>query len=784
MENNPNLELEVLSPDSKSVDKAAMEIRKTAVDKRKAKLLADAQLVYQRYRLFYQNGQWDYLKMNRAVIYFLAQQDPQQYLTKWERTVTNKAKDPFDTDSLEVDNIKVLNHVIVTMLGNMAEQDFDVDIYRLDDKANNMRNQLRENLEIAMITKKFGILYQTLLDQNGITEDELPIDDFELEKYLIDRPMAEEANMQRYVKDYLLRINFKESMLPMLRLNMLLFGYGNMWFDSMAKTNQVRVSNPYFRISSYNRQQDGSDSTMEAEILMVPLPQLKIEAQDQIEDWNSVEGVATSYIDFFNKYNNLVLAKGTSNGVFRAGMYPLLEAERVVAVLHLVEKKTDMITFERRVCKDGRIRTFIGKNKTGSSVIKEIAITRWETTKWIIGTKEMYQWDSDGSRLSMGGPIDEADPNADHENAESGVIGMRPAAFDGKNVAPVDKAIDFINEIQQLWVKAHRMTKRILMPIVKVDKQGFAGMVIGAGSNVVTGFDVAKNFIVDGMAVYDSKNYAGMHNTNKDAPITVENTEELRKIRETFDQIALLINMLREFMAVPPQMNGVLPGTRTGKGVSDLVIDQARVSMKPFYDGIQNIYERLVRVIVIHGKYNGKKGSYKGKNYEINPAETWEHIYGIHVRAMATKERWERLYQFIDRALDGGWLKMSTALDVENAEDVKDATLMFKIAESRATAQAQKEADYNMEKNMEQAQASIEATTQSKIAVDQSKETIKGQAALAVQTKKNEAVAMGKEMDLENQITIMRLEDDQMDTIAKKVVSLLQPKQETAKNKK
>jgi hypothetical protein len=30
----------------------------------------------------------------------------------------------------------------------------------------------------------------------------------------------------------------------------------------------------------------------------------------------------------------------------------------------------------------------------------------------------------------------------------------------------------------------------------------------------------------------------------------------------------------------------------------------------------------------------------------------------------------------------------------------------------------------------------------------------------------------------------MRLEDDQMDAIAKKVVSLLQPKQETAKNKK
>ena len=760
-------------------EKLIDELKVSSGNKLKQKLIKNAERMYYNYSLGTRyNSQWNVTRFKELAMYALGIQDQTRYRSKYDINVQNP--EPFTEDVGR--NLKILNQVIVTLLGNMSQQIFTPTVYRIDARANDLRNDFKNKLGLAMDLKKLNLGIQNLFDELQISMDELPIDNFDLERTIQNKQFADEANMQMALKSFFEGQNMT-AVLEALRQYLIVYGVGGIRVDPMSKRIKLRAWNPLYCQSNYTRHNDLTDSYWFTEIILVPLDELEYEGSGWIENWDQVSAMATTAENFFQRFTALTTGRGSINTFFMAGYMPLLKADKVIPVLDFEYRRTERLTVSKRVCSDGRERTFVGMNKSGKDIVDETAFQYRYAGKLIIGTQEMYQWGKvTPSAREYGGERDR--DLVDYFTCHSGFIGYRPAALDGQNSSPVEKAVEYIDMIQQCWVKARRIAKNILPPIIKVDMKGFENVMMKPGGGKVTGFELAKELFTDGIAIYNSESYTRNMNQNRDMPVGIENLDDVGKLRSLLDLMAANISSLREFMSVPPQMTGALPGTRTGKGVSELMINNATVSLKPYYDAVENIYIRTCKYLILMFKYLGTKGNYNGSPYEINSDDVWQNVYNLYVENVPTEQRWERLYQFMDRAIEAGIIDMSDVFEIENINDVKYAQQIFALKEKKAKIAQQALAQQQMEQNNQTQAQFVQAQTESKIAVEQAKAQSKGQADLAVQQAKNEGAMALEDLKAENQADIegqkhnqelqkIMLDESQVTEIANKVAQML-----------
>jgi len=185
--------------------------------------------------------------------------------------------------------------------------------------------------------------------------------------------------------------------------------------------------------------------------------------------------------------------------------------------------------------------------------------------------------------------------------------------------------------------------------------------------------------------------------------------------------------------------------------------------------------------IVYMLKYSQDRGMCDGIPYNVDE-NAWKNVYKCRVKNTPTAQRWERLYQFLDRYADNVMLDPDVVFAIEDCEDVKEAQLILVTAVKKARKQAMLDAQFQQQHQQQLNQAQIAATTDSKIKIDKSKELAKTQGALILENQKAGSALELEEKKSDDQILMMRLEEDQMDQIAKKVVSLLKP-EETTKTK-
>lgn len=777
------------------MQEAVATIKATAEDKLRKKILAIGWEIWHRYQFNSPNtymGQWNYVRMQQIGQFYLGRQDPLQYLTKWEKSIQNKEKSPkgqgagWDEDYRLTDymagNLKILNHVVTTIMGNMSRQKFTPTVFREDQQASELRNNFREELESAMVVKEFGIRYQTLLDNTGFKEEELPVNDFDLKAKVEAKQFYDEAQMQMALKDVLLKNNFTPAILEKIRLHTILFGVVDVRVDWMSKLHKIRHTNPYFRQSGYTTKADCSDAPFDAELIFVYLDDLKVEAAGEIKDWDSVRAASTTYEDFYARFNGMVLNRSNWGARDRPA---IVESERGVAVLDFQYKRTERITEQRRTTADGRVITKYGLNATGSTVVAERAIQHRYGAKLLVDcSDEAYHV---GRVLPRATEYDgHRDEVEDIFTSMSGFITYRPMNLEGQNVSIAEKGLEYIQTIQQLWVKGAKMAKRILPPLVKIDRFGFNAITTAPGQKGISGFDVAQSMVGDGLLVYDSAPYQKNFSMPKGVPVTIEHTEDTRKLKEIYDLIAINTNALREIMNTPPQATGQMPGTRTGQGVSELVLSEAQQSVMPWYDAVENVVNRMDKYILLMLKYGGAKGTYKGSPYNVDASTEsglWKNVYCVHVKNTPTELRWERLYQWIDRFIDAGQMDPAVAFAIEKTDDLEEAQAMLIVMVKNMERKSQLAAQYEFEQQKEMKLADARAKVDSQIQIDTNKGKVKTQGELIVSNQKGAQALDLQDKKTDDQIQIMRLEDDQMDTIAKNVVHLLSQQNKESKTK-
>jgi hypothetical protein len=777
------LEQTEISPEK--MQEAVAAVKATAEEKLRKKIMDLGREIWNRYQFNSPNlymHQWDYVRMNQVARYFLGRQDQTQYLTKWEKSIQNKEKSPkgqgagWEEDTRYQDlmsgNLKILNHVITALMGNMSRQKFTPTVFREDQQASDMRNDFRDKLYAAMQLKEFGIRYESLLNEVGFKEEELPVDDFDLRAKVEAKQFLDEAQMQMALKDTLLKNNFTPAILEKIRLHALLFGVVDVRVDWMSKLYKIRHTNPYFRTSGYSAKADCSDSPYDAELIFVYLDDLKVEAAGEIKDWKSVEAAATTYEEFYSRFNGMVLNRASW---MERGRPAVVSAERGVAVLDYEYKRTEKITEQIRKTADGRVITKYGLNATGSSVVAERAIQYRYGAKLIVDcADEAYHV---GRRLPRAAEYDgHKEEVQDLFTSMSGFITYRPMNLEGQNVAIGEKGLEYVQTIQQLWVKGAKIAKRILPPLVKIDRFGFNSLTTAPGQKGISGFDVAQSMVGDGLLIYDSQPYQKNFSMPKGVPVTIEHTEDTRKLREIYELIAINTNALREIMSTPPQATGQMPGTRTGQGVSELVLSEAQQSIQPWYDAVENVVNRMDKYILLMLKYGGAKGNYKGTPYNVDASTEgglWKNVYCVHVKNTPTEARWERLYQWIDRFIDAGQMDPAVAFAIEKTDDLEEAQAMMIVMVKRMERKSELAGQYEFEQQNEmRKQAQIDRTA-GQIEIDSNKQKVKTQGALIELEQKGSQDLTLQDKKTNDEITIMRMEEDQMDTIAKKVAALL-----------
>lgn len=771
---------------------AAAVQKKTADQRRKDRIMKNGEDIFNRYsRDAWPTGQWNYVKMREIGQYFLGLQDPRQYLSKWDRSIQNKGSQlranqsaPWSNPSMEgitTGNLQILNHIVTTIMGNMSNVAYPITVFRMDGAANKLRQKLQDGIALAMELKSFGIRYQGLLDELGFKEEELPISDYDLRKKVENKRVADEVEMQYAVKDVLQQHNFWASIVERIRLNTILFGFTEVRTDWMAKRNRVRFTDLFFRISGFAQKPDCSDSPFDAELIFVPLSDLKYEAEGEITDWTSVEALATSYQDFFQRYSGYVMTRGSGWGPRMDGA--VIEAEKGVPVLDFVYKQTDRIVDEERELPDGTVFRKRSLNKSGTNIVAEKAIEHRYGGKWIVGTKEMYQWGRILPSARQYDATEERDSVIDYYTCHSGFIGFRPMAMSGLNVPPAEKALNILNEIQQLWVKLSRINKRILPPLISADRKAFKDLIQDKGGKGLTPMDVATSIFGDGFNLWDSQPYAQNLSLPKGGPVSVQHTEDVRKAQEIVTLMAELMNMLREMMATPPQMNGVMPGTRTGEGVSELMVNQAQTTMLPFYKSVENVIERTCDYILMMIKYSGAEGNFGGNPYFIDAsteANTWRNVYKCRVKTTMNNERWNRLYEFLNRYIEMGYnIPPDVVFAIEDTDDVKEAEMLLADAVKRAEQTARGDAQYQFQMQEQQRKNAIADTTESKISIDKSKQLAKTQGDLILQNQKDNATLELQDKKTDDEIRVMKLDESMIEQIAKKVLALNAEKQKS-----
>jgi hypothetical protein len=611
-------------------------------------------------------------------------------------------------------NMKLTSTILESIVGKLNKQKFKPSVSMIDAFAMDERLNFKAKLQAAMALKQQGAEMEQFLQHLGLTADDVPIDQAELEIKLNTMPQfLEEMSLELALTKVGHESNI-ETLARMADYDDAITAVRGHYINRVNGKRQIEWLDPLNSGHSMSFYPDGRDIVWSYRIRPVPVEQVRIEAQEFLTDseLNNLRGGQFSLL-----YNWLYwwAAPGANNYL---ATFTNTYTDYVL-VMDFEFVSTDLLYTN---IKNGRAYNGYAKKTAGKDGdVYTAKVQNLFGGKYICGSGYVYDY---GVKPGVRQPIVTNNEDAFKVNASKvygSFVWHHSGMIRGESTSIIDRAKPHVDAIEDTFKKFKTYVKEFLPWMIRVDQDALADLAMKEGDDV-TAEDLMTTLLERGLGVVSSSAYKGFHNASVKDAISIISNDGGGNLQVLWGLLLQQINLLHDVVGVPKVDTGGGVNPEVGKAVTQMLLQGSDNVLSGLMDAKIKLYSSLWENLMYDILQTGEVGVAKNMPFAVPPGNPDERIPNLVVEPLPTEADWQDLYAKAQQALASGSLTMDQYAYLKIIDNMKQAwaylAVQQKRTEMKKMAQQQMVDQANTERQMlsnQQAQMGKEKLEQLKI---------------------------------------------------------------------
>lgn len=610
-------------------------------------------------------------------------------------------------------NMKLTSTILESIVAKLNKQKFKPTVSMIDALSMDQRMDIKARMELAMMLKQQGAQMNQYLQQLGLTPDEVPLDNTELQIMLDCMPQfVEEMNIELALQKIGHENNI-ETLARMADYDDAITAVRGHYINRVNGKRQIEWLDPLNSGHSMSFYPDGRDIVWSYRIRPVPVEQVRIEAQEFLTDneLNNLRGGQFSIL-----YNWLYWWTNNSNNYLTTFTNTYTD---YVLVMDFEFVSTDVLYTN---IKNGRAYNGYSKKTPGKDGdVYTAKVQNLFGGKYICGSGYLYDY---GVKPGVRQPVVTKNEDAFKVNASKiygSFVWHHSSMIRGESVSIIDRAKPHLDAIEDTFKKFKTYVKEFLPWMIRVDQDALADLAMKEGDDV-TAEDLMTTLMERGLGVVSSSAYKGFHNASVKDAIAIIGNDGGGNLQVLWGLLLQQINLLHDVVGVPKVDTGGGVSPEQGKAVTQMLLQGSDNVLSGLMDAKIRLYCTLWENLMYDILQTGEVGVANNKPFAIPPGNPDERIPNLVVEPLPTDAQWADLYAKAQQALAAGTLTMDQYAYLQIIDNMKQAWAYLSVQQKRndiKKAQMQQMADQaNTERQMmsnQQAQEGKEKLEQLKI---------------------------------------------------------------------
>jgi len=645
-------------------------------------------------------------------------------------------------------NMKLTSTILESIVGKLNKQRFRPTISMIDALAMDERTDMKAKMELAMYLKQQGMESEQIMQQIGLSPDEVPMDTTELQIMIDCMPQfVEEMNLELALNK-IGHENSLDTLARMVDYDDAITAVRGHYINRVNGKRQIEWLDPLNSGHSMSFYPDGRDIVWSYRIRPVPVEQVRIEAQEDLTDeqLNNLRGGQ------FSLLYNWLFWWNSSNQQNYLTTFTNTYTDYVL-VMDFEFVSTDLLYTN---VKNGRAYNGYTKKTPGKDGdVFTAKVQNLFGGKYICGSGYIYDY---GVKAGVRQPIVTKNEDAFKVNASKvygSFVWHHSSMIRGESVSIIDRAKPHIDAIEDTFKKFKTYVKEFLPWMIRVDQDALADLAMKEGDDV-TAEDLMTTLLERGIGVVSSSAYKGFHNASVKDALTIIANDGGGNLNVLWGLMLQQINLLHDVVGVPKIDTGGGVSPDQGKAVSQMLLQGSENVLSGLMAAKIGLYTSLWENLMYDIIQTGEVGVVGNKPFSIPQGNPDERIPNLVVEPLPTDMDWQDLYAKAQQALAAGSLTMDQYAYLKIIDNMKQAWGYLAVQQKRTEmkkAQMQQMADQaNTERQMmsnQQAQEGKERLEQIKIIGNVISEYAKAAFANPMNTQNPELILQRIQLELE-----------------------------------
>jgi len=645
-------------------------------------------------------------------------------------------------------NMKLTSTILESIVGKLNKQRFRPTISMIDALAMDERTDMKAKMELAMYLKQQGMESEQIMQQIGLSPDEVPMDTTELQIMIDCMPQfVEEMNLELALNK-IGHENSLDTLARMVDYDDAITAVRGHYINRVNGKRQIEWLDPLNSGHSMSFYPDGRDIVWSYRIRPVPVEQVRIEAQEDLTDeqLNNLRGGQ------FSLLYNWLFWWNSSNQQNYLTTFTNTYTDYVL-VMDFEFVSTDLLYTN---VKNGRAYNGYTKKTPGKDGdVFTAKVQNLFGGKYICGSGYIYDY---GVKAGVRQPIVTKNEDAFKVNASKvygSFVWHHSSMIRGESVSIIDRAKPHIDAIEDTFKKFKTYVKEFLPWMIRVDQDALADLAMKEGDDV-TAEDLMTTLLERGIGVVSSSAYKGFHNASVKDALTIIANDGGGNLNVLWGLMLQQINLLHDVVGVPKIDTGGGVSPDQGKAVSQMLLQGSENVLSGLMAAKIGLYTTLWENLMYDIIQTGEVGVVGNKPFSIPQGNPDERIPNLVVEPLPTDMDWQDLYAKAQQALAAGSLTMDQYAYLKIIDNMKQAWGYLAVQQKRTEmkkAQMQQMADQaNTERQMmsnQQAQEGKERLEQIKIIGNVIGEYAKAAFANPMNTQNPELILQRIQLELE-----------------------------------
>jgi hypothetical protein len=645
-------------------------------------------------------------------------------------------------------NMKLTSTILESIVGKLNKQRFRPTISMIDALAMDERTDMKAKMELAMYLKQQGMESEQIMQQIGLSPDEVPMDTTELQIMIDCMPQfVEEMNLELALNK-IGHENGLDTLARMVDYDDAITAVRGHYINRVNGKRQIEWLDPLNSGHSMSFYPDGRDIVWSYRIRPVPVEQVRIEAQEDLTDeqLNNLRGGQ------FSLLYNWLFWWNSSNQQNYLTTFTNTYTDYVL-VMDFEFVSTDLLYTN---VKNGRAYNGYTKKTPGKDGdVFTAKVQNLFGGKYICGSGYIYDY---GVKAGVRQPIVTKNEDAFKVNASKvygSFVWHHSSLIRGESVSIIDRAKPHIDAIEDTFKKFKTYVKEFLPWMIRVDQDALADLAMKEGDEV-TAEDLMTTLLERGIGVVSSSAYKGFHNASVKDALTIIANDGGGNLNVLWGLMLQQINLLHDVVGVPKIDTGGGVSPEQGKAVSQMLLQGSENVLSGLMAAKIGLYTTLWENLMYDIIQAGEAGVVGNKSFSIPQGNPDERIPNLVVEPLPTDMDWQDLYAKAQQALAAGSLTMDQYAYLKIIDNMKQAWGYLAVQQKRTEikkAQMQQMADQaNTERQMmsnQQAQEGKERLEQIKIIGNVIGEYAKAAFANPMNTQNPELILQRIQLELE-----------------------------------